>query len=82
MTSLHRGSGELAQIERELTRMATLCGVELEQPGVMEAIFGQDPRICRISNRMAWTKLRGLLILHHHAIARHTGGGCPTLANG
>lgn len=70
MTSLHAHGGGLADIELEVGRLAMLCGVSLLKPGVIEAIFHRDDSVCQHSNRIAWTKLRGLLILRYYVVAR------------
>ena len=59
----------LEAIDLEVGRLAMMCGVSLLQPGVVEAIFHDDQSVCLVSNRVAWHKLRGLLILHFHVVA-------------
>lgn len=81
MTSVHHNSGELEDIDLELIRLAALCGVSLAQPGVLEAIVQRDASVCRNTNRIAWTKLRGLLILRFHVIARIAGVDGPAMAS-
>jgi hypothetical protein len=67
---LQHPSDDLEAIDLEVGRLAMLCGVSLLQPGVIEAIFHDDERVCLVRNRIAWDKLRGLLILHYHVVAR------------
>ena len=70
MDSWQYSSDDLQVIDLEVDRLAMLCGLSLLQPSVIEAIVRDDRRVCLVDNRMAWEKLRGLLILHHHAVAR------------
>lgn len=68
MNSMHHLSDDLEAIDLEVGRLAMLCGVSLLQPGVIEAIFHDDDSVCLVRNRIAWDKLRGLLILHYHVV--------------
>lgn len=70
MNSLQHPSDDLEAIDLEVGRLAMLCGVSLLQPGVIEAIFHDDESVCLVGNRIAWVKLRGLLILHYHVVVR------------
>jgi hypothetical protein len=67
---LQHPSDDLEAIDLEVGRLAMLCGVSLLQPGIIEAIFHDDESVCLVSNRTAWGKLRGLLILHYHVVVR------------
>jgi hypothetical protein len=70
LDSWQYSSDDLQVIDLEVDRLAMLCGLPLLQPSVIEAIVRDDQRVCLVDNRMAWEKLRGLLILHHQAVAR------------
>jgi hypothetical protein len=70
VNSLQHPSDDLEAIDLEVGRLAMLCGVSLWQPGAIEAIFRDDESVCLVCNPIAWAKLRGLLILHYHVVAR------------
>jgi len=69
LNSIQHFKDDLEAIDLEVGRLAMMCGVSLLQPGVVEAIFHDDRRVCLVSNSVAWHKLRGLLILHFHVVA-------------
>ena len=54
----------LEELDREIGRMATLCGVRLLDPGVITHVLQNDDSVCGTRNRPAFTKLRDLLMLH------------------
>ena len=54
----------LEEIDRELGRLARLCRVPLLQRGVIERVLHSDASVCGTNNRLAFAKLRGLLMLH------------------
>lgn len=60
----------LAQVDRELNRLALLCRLRLLQPGVAERILHRDASVCGADNAIAFGKLHGLLILHFTMLAR------------
>ena|SRR5690349_24555536 len=54
----------LEELDREIGRMATLCGVRILDPGVITQVLQKDDSVCATRNRLAFTKLRDLLMLH------------------
>ena len=70
MSSLNHHNGHLEAIDLELGLLSIVCGVSLVQPGVIEAILHGEEGICRRPNPIAWGKLRGLLVLHYHVVAK------------
>lgn len=69
--SLEHYSAELASIDMEIARLAQLCGIQMLQPGVAEAVLRNDSSLCNSTNPVAWEKLRGLLVLHYHVVAEN-----------
>ena len=66
--SLEHYNAELASIDMEIARLAQLCGIQMLQPGVAEAVLRNDSSLCNSTNPLAWEKLRGLLVLHYHVV--------------
>jgi len=54
----------LDEIDREIARLATLCGVRILDPGVIERVLHKDASDCRSSNAIAFKKLHDMLMLH------------------
>lgn len=73
MSAMHHHDGYLEEIDQQVNRLALLCGVSLEEPGVIDAILHSDTRVCHHSNPVAWDKLRGLLILRYHVVVQNAG---------
>ena len=69
--SLEHYNAELASIDMEIARLAQLCGIDMLQAGVAEAVLRNDSSLCISSNAVAWDKLRGLLVLHYHVVAEN-----------
>ena len=69
--SLEHYNAELASIDMEIARPAQLCGINMLQAGVAEAVLRNDNSLCNGSNPVAWDKLRGLLMLHYHVVAEN-----------
>ncbi|WP_347250525.1 hypothetical protein [Zoogloea sp.] len=69
--SLEHYNAELASIDMEIARLAQLCGINMLQAGVAEAVLRNDSSLCNSSNAVAWDKLRGLLVLHYHVVAEN-----------
>ena len=69
--SLEHYNAELASIDMEIARLAQLCGINMLQVGVAEAVLRNDSSLCNSSNPVAWDKLRGLLVLHYHVVAEN-----------
>jgi len=55
---------DLEEVDREIIRLATLCGVSLLQPGVVRRVLQKDASVCTSSNAVGFAKLRDLLMLH------------------
>ena len=69
--SLEHYNAELASIDMEIALLAQLCGINMLQAGVAEAVLRNDSSLCNSSNPVAWDKLRGLLVLHYHVVAEN-----------
>lgn len=69
MSSFENYGEELAAIDLEIARLAQLCGIDMLQPGVAEAVLRNQQSLCGSPNPLAWDKLRGLLVLHYHVLA-------------
>jgi hypothetical protein len=54
----------LDEIDHEIARLATLCGVRILDPGVIERVLHNDASDCRSSNAIAFKKLHDMLMLH------------------
>jgi hypothetical protein len=54
----------LDEIDHEIARLATLCGVRILEPGVIERVLHKDASVCGNSNAIAFKKLHDLLMLH------------------
>ena len=54
----------LDEVDREIARLATLCGVRVLDPGVIERVLHNDASVSRSSNALAFKKLRELIMLH------------------
>jgi hypothetical protein len=54
----------LDEVDREIARLATLCGVRILDAGVIERVLHKDASVCGSSNAIAFRKLRELVMLH------------------
>ena len=52
----------LDAIGDELLRLTTVCGVNLQEPGVVERILKNDEKVCGKKNPIGFRKLRELLL--------------------
>jgi hypothetical protein len=52
-------------VDDEISRLAMLCGIALLQPGIVEAVFRNDERVCLVCQWRAWNRLRQLLVQHY-----------------
>jgi hypothetical protein len=59
-----RWATNLEEIDREISRLAVLCGVRLLDPGVMQRVLAGDDYVCASSNPLAFKKLHGMLMVH------------------
>ncbi len=64
------GSGwwvkNLEEVDREVARLAALCKVRLLDPGVIERVLHDDDSVCGTANKVAFDKLRQMLMMHYH----------------
>ncbi len=56
----------LDDVDREVARLATLCGCRILDPGVIERVLKNDESTCGTRNPAAFEKLRNALMLHYH----------------
>lgn len=71
----------LEDLDRELGRLATVCRIRLLDPGVVERVLNGDVSVCGADNRLAFSKLRNLLMMYfivRQRAAQHLG---PQLAS-
>jgi hypothetical protein len=54
----------LDEIDQEIARLATLCGVKVLEAGVIERVLHKDASVCGSANPIAFKKLRDMLMLH------------------
>ena len=54
----------LDEVDREIARLSTLCGVRILDAGVIERVLHNDPSVCGSFNAVAFKKLRDMLMLH------------------
>ena len=52
-------------IDREIARLATLCNVRILDPGVFERVLKNDDSVCGSTNKVAFDKMRALLMMHY-----------------
>jgi|KBSMisStaDraftv2_1062788.scaffolds.fasta_scaffold42642_3 hypothetical protein len=55
---------DLEEVDREIARMAMLCGVHVLDPGVIRRVLKKDSSVCGTSNPLAFAKLHDLIMLH------------------
>lgn len=60
----YRVAANLEDIDREIARMALLCGAKLLQSGVIERVLKRDASVCGTDNPIAFGKLHDMLVLH------------------
>lgn len=68
MSGLEHYHRELDNIVHEIAQLADLCNLRLLQPGMVDAILRNDKSLCPEGNRLAFDKLRGLLVLAYKVI--------------
>jgi len=52
-------------IDREIARLATLCNVRILDAGVIERVLKNDDSVCGSTNKVAFDKLRALMMMHY-----------------
>jgi hypothetical protein len=55
--------GQINALLEEITRNASICGVKLLDPGVIERVLHNDDSVCGQKNAIAFRKLREVLML-------------------
>jgi hypothetical protein len=55
--------GQLDAVLEEIARDASICGIKLLDPGVIERVLHNDDSVCGQKNPIAFKKLRELLML-------------------
>jgi len=54
----------LEDLDRELGRLATVCRVRLLDHGIVDRVLNGDVCVCGVDNRIAFSKLRNLLMMY------------------
>jgi len=54
----------LEALDREVARLATLCGVRILEPGVIDRLMHGDDTVCGTDNPIAFRKLHDMLLMH------------------
>jgi len=52
------------EIDREVARLALLCRMSILDLGVIDRVLQEDMSVCGADNKIAFRKLRQLLMLH------------------
>jgi len=55
--------GQIDAVLEEIARDASICGVKLLDPGVIERVLKNDESVCGQKNSIAFRKLREVLLL-------------------
>jgi hypothetical protein len=63
----------LEEIDRAVARLALLCRVSILDPGVIDRVLHNDMSVCGSDNRIAFGKLRDLLMLHFAVRGKSAG---------
>jgi hypothetical protein len=63
-------ANSLSEVDREVARLASICDVKLLEPGVIERVLANDAGVCGTSNKLAFDKLRNVLMLHYAVRSR------------
>jgi hypothetical protein len=53
------------EIDREIAQLASICKVQILDPGVIERVLRKDALVCGTQNPRAFEKLRQLLMMHY-----------------
>ena len=53
------------EIDREIAQLASICKVQILDPGVIERVLHKDTLVCGTQNPRAFDKLRSLLMMHY-----------------
>jgi hypothetical protein len=57
-------SNQLAELDREIARLALLCKVRILDSGVVTRVLQKDASVCGTDNPIAFEKLRKLLMMY------------------
>ena len=52
-------------VDHEIARLATICNVRILDAGVIERVLRNDASVCGSTNKLAFDKLRMLLMMHY-----------------
>jgi hypothetical protein len=52
------------ELDREIGRLSSLCGVRILDPGVIERVLQKDASVCGTSNPAAFAKLHDMLMMY------------------
>jgi len=55
----------LSDVDREIARQASICNVQVLDPGVIERVLKNDASVCGSANPIAFAKLRHTLMMHY-----------------
>jgi len=55
----------LNDVDREIARQASICNVQVLDPGVIERVLKNDASVCGSANPIAFAKLRNTLMMHY-----------------
>jgi len=55
----------LSEVDREIARQASICNVQVLDPGVIERVLKNDASVCGSANPVAFAKLRNTLMMHY-----------------
>jgi hypothetical protein len=53
------------EIDREIAQLASVCKIQILDPGVIERVLHKDTLVCGTQNPRAFEKLRQLLMMHY-----------------
>jgi hypothetical protein len=53
------------EIDREIAQLASVCKIQILDPGVIERVLKKDTLVCGTQNPRAFDKLRQLLMMHY-----------------
>ena len=56
---------KFTDIGHEIARLATICNVRILDPGAVERVLRNDASVCGTTNKIAFDKLRALLMMHY-----------------
>ncbi len=71
--AIARWADNLEELDREIARLALLCGVRILDSGAIRRVLQKDASVCGTDNPAAFAKLHDLLMMHL-AIREKTAG--------